>query len=316
MFILFIILFTPSSAIVTYRENHLSKLLPEEFHKMYLNDHILSETILHTKKYSSISSNSLPEHLDWRTRKSVNPIRNQGRCGSCWAFATVAAVETSVAINQGELMDLSEQQLVDCVMDNSGCNGGAIIHAIKYIQSNGICTEKYHSNKTCQNCSIRAEISDFHSFSGEGAMMTAIQSGLLISHINATQLQNYGGGIIDNTVNCSQIVNHAVNIIGYGTENGVKYWIGRNSWGDDWGEKGYFRIIRGVNHCGIELLAYWVNSSQIAPNDYYPPDMDEWFHIYLIIMGMCALVLIGCWGGFCTYMRYSKYQSLNEQIDI
>jgi cathepsin L len=207
--------------------------------------------------------------LDWRTKGAVNPIKNQQQCGSCWAFSALGAVEGSTQIKTGKLINLSEQQLVDCStpQGNHGCNGGLMDSAFQYIISNkGVTTTaaypyvaKDNQCKTGQTAA--ATISSFKNVAAnsETSLMAAINLGPVSVAIQASSqaFQFYSGGVLDDA-SCGKRLDHGVTLVGYGTENNVDFWIVRNSWGGSWGESGYIRMVRGKNQCGIAAMASYV----------------------------------------------------------
>jgi len=205
-----------------------------------------------------------PTSVDWRTKNAVTDIKNQGQCGSCWAFSTTGSVEGAHAIKTGNLVSLSEQQLVDCstAQGNQGCNGGLMDQAFQYIISNnGICSEASYpytaAQGTCQTtCTSVATISSFVDVTAgdENALMNAVNIGPVSVAIEADQecFQFYSGGVLSDT-GCGMQLDHGVLAVGYGTDpsSNQPYWIVKNSWGSSWGESGYVRLIRGQNECGI-----------------------------------------------------------------
>lgn len=248
-----------------YRKNHFSHLTEDEFKRFYLRTHVHIDKNAHQLPHNA-NYKELPLTVDWRSKGVVNPVKNQKKCGSCWAFAVVATIETSVALNQGQLLELSEQQFIDCDSYDYGCNGGSVDGGLQFAKNHSLCDSKYtYTAMTgkCLDCSPVVRVTNSYIYGNVEAMMQGIQRGVLLAHIDASKLQYYGGGIIDDTVKCQTNLNHAVAIVGYGEENGAKYWIVRNSWGSDWGEKGYFRITRGTNKCGIEMYSYGVDAKQL-----------------------------------------------------
>ena len=202
----------------------------------------------------------LPTSLDWRTTGMVSPVKNQGQCGSCWAFSAVSCMESLYAIkNGGEIMNFSEQQLVDCSGNygNYGCNGGWMQNAYKYTTSNKICNEKDYSYTALDGqCKICQGVLNFKidkSFKGEYQYLQKIQTQpIAIALYVSQEFQFYKSGIFN--YNCGKTANHAVTLIGYGSSP-VNYWIIKNSWGTSWGENGYIRIVRGNTMCGIGLYS-------------------------------------------------------------
>lgn len=213
-----------------------------------------------------------PDSFDWRDKGTVNPIRNQGDCGSCWAFSTIATCETAYAITSGNLLHFSEQNLVDC-SPGFGCKSGWAYVAIDYILDSqkgtfnsedqypytavdgncafdssktvGKITEVIHAVKDDEN-DLKEKIASF------GVASVSIHSG-------NTPFMSYSGGILDDDECLGQFarIDHAVAAVGYGTENGVDFWIIRNSWGTSWGEEGYVRMVRNKgNKCYIATQAF------------------------------------------------------------
>ena len=202
---------------------------------------------------------SIPSSFDWRTKGVVSSVKNQGYCGGCWAFSALVSVEAAYARKYGRLYSFSPQQIIDCNSYNYGCSGGTIAGALSYLKSYRAQTltsypfKQYKS--TCKynyNLGIAKVSSYYYSASTNEDYIASMlyNGGPLAININATPLQYYKGGI-DNPTTCSSSVNHGVALVGYGSSNGVPYWIVKNSWGSTWGESGYFRIYRGRKLCGM-----------------------------------------------------------------
>lgn len=199
--------------------------------------------------------------VDWRAKGIVTPVKNQGQCGSCWAFSTTGSTEGAYAQKTGKLISLSEQQLVDCstVQGNKGCNGGLMDYGFQYIITNkGITTEAAYPYKgvdgTCKKGqTAAATISSFKDVAAgqEAQLLTAATKQPISVAIEADQMgfQFYSGGVF--TATCGKNLDHGVLVVGYGTDAGKDYWIVKNSWGTTWGEAGYIRMIRNKNQCGI-----------------------------------------------------------------
>ncbi|KAF7268188.1 hypothetical protein GWI33_018650 [Rhynchophorus ferrugineus] len=212
-----------------------------------------------------------PSSYDWRSQNVVNPVKDQGQCGSCWAFSSVAVVESAYAIKTGKLVSLSEQQLVDCARGGSyiseGCDGGLYEDGLGYVVENGLDTESEYSYKAVdQSCkasgSPAVKISKYYDVSpdSEDAIASLVASkGPVGVAIYADPIQLYDSGVYTGfCLDWEFLIDHAVTVVGYGSENGVDYWIVRNSWGADWGESGYFRLQRGVNKCSVASEAAYV----------------------------------------------------------
>lgn len=221
----------------------------------------------------------IPETQDWRELGAVTPVKNQGRCGSCWAFSTTGSLEGAHFRTTGKLVSLSEQQLVDCSskQGNNGCNGGLMDNAFKYIEDNGgLDTEDsypYHAhNQKChyKKDTVGATCSGFVDVPAgqEDALKEAVATiGPVSVAIDATEgkfmLYKEGVFVDDTCENGDNSLDHGVLVVGYGTEtnpgklgDAADYWIVKNSWGPEWGEKGYIRMARNLNNmCGIATAA-------------------------------------------------------------
>jgi C1A family cysteine protease len=200
--------------------------------------------------------------IDWVDKGAVTPIKNQGQCGSCWAFSTTGAVEGLYQIKTGKLVSLSEQDLVDCASSygNQGCNGGLMDNGFQYIIDNGICTEKDYPYKgkdgTCKVCTRNKYITGCADVKSkdEDELMRAVAKQPVSIAIEADKLsfQFYRSGVYS-AKNCGTNLDHGVLLVGYGEEDGKKYWKVKNSWGTTWGNDGYINILRGTGLCGVTM---------------------------------------------------------------
>lgn len=223
------------------------------------------------------SNATLPDLVDWRTFGAVTNVKNQGSCGCCWAFSTAGSLEGQVYIKHGNLVSLSAQNLCDCVTACSGCNGGLMDPAFRYIQSNGgIETEAAYPFvgtqwfSWCQYNPYFGGVAANATVTGlvdlpagnEIALQAAVaQIGPISVGIDASQpsFQFYASGTY-NEPNCKNTLSgldHAILVVGYGIdENNKPYWLCKNQWGTGWGLAGYIRMSRNLNNqCGIATLA-------------------------------------------------------------
>lgn len=213
---------------------------------------------------------------DWRDSKCVSPVQNQGSCGSCWSFTSVAAMETSYCHASGNLVKLSEQQFVDCASQdpygNMGCDGGFYDGAWNYAKEHGMESESDYGYKgkqtTCKYSAAKGlvKVSDWHWVSGNSsAMMAAVNKSAMSIAIYASErsFSTYKSGIYSDS--CATDINHGVAVVGYSSSD--RYWIVRNSWGSGWGEDGYIRMAmtEGKGQCGMNQYpaypdtAAWTN---------------------------------------------------------
>lgn len=248
-----------------YQFNQFADLTQEEFSNQYLNLKVLSdEEIENFPKLKVNMNEDVPESFDWREHNGVTPVKNQGQCGSCWAFSATANIESINAVKTGKLVSLSEQQIVDCDTIDHGCGGGWQEKALDYIiQTGGLeADSEYiytHKKGDCkfnkEKVAVKISNYEFVSKDEEEIKAALVQNGPLAAALNAQMLQYYHGGVfhVKWPFTCDpKLLNHAVLIVGYGQTNlGEKYWIVKNSWGSRWGEKGFFRMLRGTGECGI-----------------------------------------------------------------
>lgn len=213
-------------------------------------------------------SDMLPSEVDWRQHDAVTPVKNQGQCGSCWSFSATGAMEGAWALTHNELVSFSEQQLMDCskMYGDMGCNGGLMDSAFRYAIDNGMCEEDQQpyeaENGECSDvkCNKKYKFDDCYDVDpfNQYALKTAVSMQPVSVAIQADKpiFQFYSSGIIDSE-SCGTSLDHGVLIVGYGTEDGIDYWLVKNSWGPEWGDEGYVKIARDDNSttspgiCGI-----------------------------------------------------------------
>ncbi|WOG89756.1 hypothetical protein DCAR_0208995 [Daucus carota subsp. sativus] len=256
--------------------NHFADITDDEFRKLHtgFNDSLKPSSSANSTpegtffKYADIKD--VPSSIDWRDKGAVTPIKVQGQCASCYAFSAVAAVEGITQITQGDLISLSEQQIVDCDKDDYGCNYGDMRNVFNYIiRNNGITTEYSYpytgSQGPCQYNSTNNPAAKINGFqfvprNSEADLLKAVANQPVSVGIHSTdyQFKFYSGGILN--FDCGTELDHAVTIVGYGTNSdGIKYWIVKNSWNPAWGDAGFAYLIRDYKNpqgiCGIAIYA-------------------------------------------------------------
>jgi len=223
----------------------------------------------------TLGTSDLPSDFDWRPQGAVNSVKDQGQCGSCWAFATVANIEGAGFVSTGKLVSLSEQELVDCDTakgtdthgdafgPDEGCNGGLPewAYADMIDQNLGLELESEYPYSG-RDGTCKADAAKEQAFVGEWTDLSQdedeiaaalMQYGPLALGINASPMQFYEGGVANPpAVICNpQALDHGVSFVAFGVDGSTPYWTIRNSWGASWGESGYYRIVRGTGACGL-----------------------------------------------------------------
>jgi C1A family cysteine protease len=248
--------------------NQFTDLTPQEFKDQYVGG-LRSEVGSYGCKSFSSGASSAPSSIDWREKGAVTSVKDQGQCGSCWTFSSTGAVEGAWAIAKGQLVDLAEQELVDCATGiaygSRGCSGGQMEGAFKFIIENGQCALSSYpytaKDGSCQKCSAVAHISSCSDVkpNDQISLKAAVAQQPVSVAISAdTKLfQSYSSGVITSS-SCYTSLDHGVLIVGYGTENGQDYWLVKNSWSSSWGMNGYVKIAKSSSTndpgvCGISM---------------------------------------------------------------
>jgi len=244
--------------------NQFSDLTPAEFNAQYLTglDVAPADTVVTAE---SLEVAEPANDIDWVAKGAVTPVKNQGQCGSCWAFSATGIVEGWGFTTGGKgLINLSEQQLVDCAgsQGNQGCNGGWHDKAVDWFALNGgACTEKDYPytarGGTCKKTCVPA-VKPNKSQMGktEQALSDNLNKSPVGVAVDASGgFQSYHSGVFSGP--CGSQLNHAILAVGSGSSPS-KYWIVKNSWGTSWGNKGYIWMAQGKNLCGINMHTAWV----------------------------------------------------------
>ncbi|CAH1442705.1 unnamed protein product [Lactuca virosa] len=266
--------------------NKFSDLTKEEFQLGYTVANIPKRKLSNNKvttstpRYSLLSDDDvLPDSVDWRTKGAVAPIKNQQKCGGDYAFSAIAAVEGINQIVTGDLITLSEQQIIDCDTDdtvNNGCNGGFYTDAFTFIIKNGgIDTEEDYpfTDESDLKCKKNTKVVSIDGYAdvpvnNETELKKAVanQPIAVALKLKMDDFQSYTAGIDGD---CGSELSLSLVIVGYGTENSEDYWLLRNAWGTNWGDEGYIKLKRNVNEitgkCGNSRIGILPDQNQSEP---------------------------------------------------
>jgi len=241
--------------------NQFADLTQVEFKNIYLG--YKKPAFMKSNMVARFSTENLKSSVNWVTAGAVGAVKDQGQCGSCWAFSAVAATESANYLQRhlSSVPSYSEQQLVDCAgsYGNMGCNGGLMDQAFEYIKSHPLANESDYPytarDGTCSYSSGTGSVSAYTDVTPNSPdqLRAALNQQPVSVAIEADTyvFQLYSTGVITSS-GCGQQLDHGVTAVGYGSENGTEYFLVRNSWGASWGEQGYVKIgASSSNVCGI-----------------------------------------------------------------
>merc|ERR1712100_397086 len=223
---------------------------------------------------------AVPKSLDWSAKGATTPVKDQGNCGSCWAYSATEGIESGLFMTTGTLEELSEQQIISCDKVDGGCNGGDLPTAFEYVEkAGGIDTESDYPDSSarsgntgrCKSFKKKVQVTGYKYAippcdSGacknqkESDMMAALNTyGPLSVCVNAEDWDDYSSGIYKKKCSgAARNLDHCVQLVGY--DKAENYWKVRNSWASDWGENGFIRLPMGENACGIADEATYVTA--------------------------------------------------------
>lgn len=223
-------------------------LTQDEFVNTYLNTRLNEKFTSSENARTANPSNVRLGDVDWVSQGKVSPVKNQGACGSCWAFSTTGSIESAYLLNDNSVL-LSEQQLVDCsgAYGNHGCNGGWMDSAFQYVKDHGLQTEQEYPykavNQPCAADGGNYKISGFVDVPGCDNLKNALSGRPVSVAVDASTWSLYKSGVLSK---CGTAVNHGVLVVG-ATDD---YWKIKNSWSGSWGENGFIRLAAG-NTCAV-----------------------------------------------------------------
>jgi len=233
--------------------NEFSDMLPEEFEATMLTGYNAAEAT--PIEDAEIVIDDPNPDVDWRQKGAVTAVKNQGSCGSCWAFSTVGTIEGFVVVKKSQaLVSLSPQQLVDCDKTDHGCSGGLPTNAIAWVAKNGgLCSDQEYPytgrGGTCKTtCKKIAQVQSVQRLKGEAQLEQGLAQMPVSIAVDASGgFQSYKSGVFSGP--CGTSLNHA--ILAVGSVSSGSYFIVKNSWGTSWGAQGYIHMAKGKNLCGM-----------------------------------------------------------------
>merc|ERR1711966_316086 len=260
--------------------NQFADMTRQEFKKTMLTYQAERKT---ANAVHVFDESTIADSVDWVSKGAVTPVKNQGQCGSCWAFSTTGSVEGAYQIATGKLLSFSEQELVDCAgsYGNQGCNGGLMDDGFKYIEAKGDALESTYSytgktgtcssSKQSKTAIKKGAVTSFNDVQtdSEPQMMAAVSKGPVSVAIEADQsgFQFYKSGVFSGA--CGTQLDHGVLVVGYGTDSGKDYWKVKNSWGATWGMEGYLLMAKDTSgstgQCGIAMAPCYPVLDGTAP---------------------------------------------------
>ena len=243
----------------TYEQgvNQFTAMTQEEFEQNYLGLIVDQPEIVEEEQVNAVPN----DDIDWVAKGAVTPVKNQGQCGSCWAFSATGGLEGLSKVSGGSLESFSESQLVDCSgkYGNQACNGGLMDNAFKFVKDNGIVHEDEYPYKpvkqTCKMQTGNFKISGFTDIKKCSDLIKALQDRPVSIAVDATNWSRYSSGVFSN---CRTSLNHGVLLVGSQGGN----WVVKNSWGTGWGQKGFITLEgknNSANTCGLCNVASYPN---------------------------------------------------------
>ncbi|XP_062856734.1 cathepsin F [Trichomycterus rosablanca] len=248
-----------------YGVTKFSDLTENEFRMMYLNPMLSQWSLQKQMKPAAPASTTEPASWDWREHGAVSIVKNQGMCGSCWAFSVTGNIEGQWYKKSGQLLSLSEQELVDCDKLDHACGGGLPSNAYEATENLGGL-----ELETDYSYTGHKERCDFNSGKVAAYINSSVElpkdendiaawlaeNGPVSAALNAFAMQFYKNGVSHPLkIFCNPwMIDHAVLLVGFGERNGIPFWAIKNSWGEDYGEQGYYYLYRGSRLCGINKM--------------------------------------------------------------